>query len=99
MTARTMRVLKEARPLAWPWCAVIVAGVLPLVQPYHPIAEIGPIMCLLGIPLLASLALGNEFQHRTFSLLLSQPVDRMAIWGEKVGVTMVAVISAAVVVL
>ena len=48
----------------------------------------------LGIPLLASLPLGDEFQHRTISLLLSQPIDRMKIWREKLSVTAVAAVSA-----
>jgi len=97
MNAKTTRIFKEVRSLFWPWCAVIIAGVLPLVQPYHPIAETSPFVCFLGIPLLASLALGNEFQYRTLSLLLSQPVNRMEIWGEKLSVTAVAVLAAALV--
>jgi ABC-type transport system involved in multi-copper enzyme maturation permease subunit len=109
MNAKSTRILKEARTLLWPWCAVIIAGVLPLVQPSQWIpwpswapgpssAEpIGFIGFFLGIPLLAVLSLGNEFQHRTLSLLLTQPVDRMEIWGEKLSVTVVAVLSAALV--
>ena len=97
MNAKTTRILKEARPLLWPWCAVATAGVLPLVQPLHSIADISSIGFFLGIPLLATLSLGNEFQHRTLSLLLTQPVDRMEIWGEKLSVTVVAVLSATLV--
>ena len=97
MNAKTTRMLKEARPLLWPWCGVIIAGVLPLVPAAHSIAWISPIGFFAGIPLLASLSLGNEFQHRTLSLLLAQPIDRMEIWGEKLSVTVVAVLSAALV--
>jgi len=97
MNAKTTRILKEARPLLWPWCAVAIAGVLPLFQPLHSIADISSIGFFLGIPLLATLSLGNEFQHRTLSLLLTEPVDRMEIWGEKLSVTVVAVLSAALV--
>jgi hypothetical protein len=97
MNAKTTRILKEARPLLWPLCAVAIAGVLPLIQPLHSIADISSIGFFLGIPLLATLSLGNEFQHRTLSLLLTQPVDRMEIWGEKLSVTVVAVLSAALV--
>jgi len=79
MNAKTTRILKEARPLLWPWCAVAIAGVLPLFQPLHSIADISSIGFFLGIPLLATLSLGNEFQHRTLSILLTQPVDRMEI--------------------
>jgi hypothetical protein len=41
---------------------------------------------------LAVLPLGNEFQHRTLPLLLSQPAERMRIWAEKMGITLVAVL-------
>ncbi|MGA3168995.1 MAG: hypothetical protein ABSF14_23080 [Terriglobia bacterium] len=97
MDAKTTRILKEARPLFWPWCAVAAAGVLPLAHPPQSIGLISPIGFFLGIPLLATLSLGNEFQHRTLSLLLSQPVDRMEIWGEKLSVIVVAVVSAVLV--
>ena len=52
---------------------------------------------MLGIPLLATLPMGNEFQHRTLPLLLSQPISRMKIWSEKLSVTIVAVVSVALV--
>jgi len=94
MNAKTTRILKEARPLFWPWCAVAAAGVLPLAHPPQLIELIWPIGFFLGIPLLATLPLGNEFEHRTLSLLLSQPIGRMKIWGEKLSVTVVAVLSA-----
>ncbi|MFZ2158749.1 MAG: hypothetical protein WAV72_21875, partial [Bradyrhizobium sp.] len=103
MTAKTTRILKEARPLFWPWCAVSLAGLLPLLRQSNPwLHGIGiEGICVLGvgvgIPLLATLSFGNEFQHRTLSLLLTQPVDRMEIWGEKLRVTVVAVLSAALV--
>ncbi len=111
MNAKTMRILKEARSLFWPWCAVIIAGVLPLLKQSHSARMVGgsvwgvlhliePISFLgffVGIPVLATLSLGNEFQHRTLQLLLSQPVGRMEIWGEKMSVTIVAVLSAALV--
>src|SRR5271157_3589231 len=93
MNARTTRLLKETHPLLWPWCAVALAGALPLVYPLGWT----PLIYLIGffvVPVLATLSLGNEFQHRTLSLLLSQPVGRTRIWGEKLGVTVVAVASA-----
>ena len=93
----SQRMYKEARPLFWPWCAVVLAGALPLVRPLHSIAWISSFGILLGIPLLASVAIGNEFQHRTLSLLLSQPVRRIEIWREKLSVTVVAVVSAALI--
>jgi ABC-type transport system involved in multi-copper enzyme maturation permease subunit len=105
MTAK--RILKEARPLMWPWCAVTVVSVLTLVLDQshfslhgipHSIAEaIYALGFLAGISLLATLSLGNEFQHRTLSLLLTQPADRMEIWSEKFTVTLMAVLSAALI--
>src|SRR5205807_676243 len=93
--------------LFWPWCAVIIAGALRLVeqsdsallrggalQGIHPLVEaISFLGFFVGIPLLATLSLGNEFHHRTLQLLLSQPVSRMEIWSEKLIVTIVAVLS------
>jgi hypothetical protein len=92
MAAKTTRILKDARPLMLPWCAVALAGALPLV---YPVAWT-TLIYLIGffvVPVLATLSLGDEFQHRTFSLLLSQPVGRMRIWGEKLSITVVAVVS------
>jgi ABC-type transport system involved in multi-copper enzyme maturation permease subunit len=108
MSVKTTRILKEVRSLFWPWCAVIAAGVVPLLQESHfaPTAGgsilgalhwIEPISFLgfvLGIPLLATLSMGNEFQHGTLPLLLSQPIGRMEIWKEKLSVMVVAVLSA-----
>ncbi len=49
----------------------------------------------IGLPLLAAFSLGNDFDDGTFSLLLSQPIDRMQLWREKFGTTIVAVLTAA----
>jgi ABC-type transport system involved in multi-copper enzyme maturation permease subunit len=107
MNAKTMRIVKEARSLFWPWCAVIIAGALPLVGESHSALIAGPwwgvhylieplsfLGFFLGIPLLATLSMGNEFQHRTLPLLLSQPIDRIEIWREKMSVSIVATLSA-----
>ncbi len=111
MTPKTTRILKEARILFWPWLVVVLAGALRLVDTSHPALYgrglfstvhnfIEPASFLgffIGIPLLATLSLGNEFQHRTLALLLSQPIRRMEIWSEKFSVTIIAVVSAALV--
>ena len=88
------RMYKEARPLFWPWCAVVCAGAVPLLHPPYPLAEISGLGFLLGMPLLAALPFGNEFQNRTFSLLLSQPISRMEIWREKLSITAIVVFTA-----
>jgi len=97
MDAKTTRILKEARPLFWPWCAVALSTASPLFRPLHSVECISVLGLFLGVPLLATLPLGNEFQYRTFPLLLSQPVGRMKIWREKLLVSAVAVVSAVLV--
>ncbi|MGH9669088.1 MAG: hypothetical protein ACRD3A_03140 [Terriglobales bacterium] len=112
MNSTTTRLLKEARVLFWPWCVVTIAGALRLVQRSsdsdffdfetlsvlpHLLAAIGVLCVFLGFALLATLSLGCEFQYGTLSLLLSQPVSRMRIWAEKMSVTAVAVLSAALI--
>ena len=88
------RIYKEARPLFWPWCAVALTAVLPLVYSWRLVGGAIPLGFIFGIALLANLAFGSEFHHRTFSLLLSQPVSRMEIWREKLGVTLGVALSA-----
>jgi ABC-type transport system involved in multi-copper enzyme maturation permease subunit len=87
---------KEARALLWPWCGVVAAGAMPLLFPHSgKAAELNYLSFFFGIPLLATLALGNEFHHRTVSLWLTQPASRMQLWGEKMSVMCAAVLSAA----
>ncbi|HEV2352300.1 MAG TPA: PHB depolymerase family esterase [Terriglobia bacterium] len=97
MNAKTTRLLKEARLLFWPWCAVILLSALPLFHINHGLSDISVVLGCLGIPMLAVLSLGNEFHHHTFSLLFTQPVSRMEIWSEKMSVTLLAALSAALV--
>jgi len=91
------RIYKEARPLFWPWCAVVLAGALPLLRPPAPLGAISQLVLALGIPLLATLPFGTEFQNRTFSLLLSQPISRMEIWWEKLSITAIVVFTASLI--
>src|SRR5262245_8049124 len=100
MNAR-VRMMADARSLFWPWCAVATVGILSLLRlPRLPggvdseaIAAFG--FCI-GVPLLATLAFGNEFQFGTLSSLLSQPIERSRIWREKSLVITLAVLSAAI---
>lgn len=95
MNPRIVRIKKEARALFWPWCAVMVAGTLPVFFPHSPsAAKIDVLGFFFGLPLLATLSLGNEFYHRTFSLWLTQPASRMQLLGDKMGVMCAAVLSA-----
>src|ERR1700688_2943285 len=107
MDARTVRIMREARPLLWPWVFVTSGGTLPWLVSishydefslfYRFLTFASVLGFWIGLPLLATLPLGNEFQHRTIGLLLSQPVDRLKIWAEKWSVTIIAVLSAALV--
>src|SRR5438093_4796117 len=105
MSAKVIRLKKEVRALLWPWCVVVTAAVLPVILPHNfgldatrsNLAEgISFLGFVIGIPLLAVLALGNEFQYRTLSLWLSQPCGRMQLWGEKLIVSSAAVALATV---
>src|SRR5262249_27589317 len=88
MSARRTRIIKEARAIFWPWCAVMLAEGVTWLS-YRPGVEAGllwPEISLtfwIGVPILATLPLGAEFQHRTLPVLLSQPIDRMKLWSEK----------------
>jgi polyhydroxybutyrate depolymerase len=97
MSPSATRMMKEARGLLRPWCGVVILSALPLFHVGRTLSETSVALCSLGIPMLATLSLGYEFQHRTFSLLLSQPVSRIKIWGEKMSVAVVAVLSVALV--
>jgi hypothetical protein len=92
---RFVRIKKEARALFWPWCAVVAAGALAMLFPHSSsAAKIDVLGFFFGLPLLATLSLGNEFYQRTFSLWLTQPAGRMQLWGEKMSVMCAAVLSA-----
>lgn len=100
MAGVSSRTMKEVHALFVPWCAVMFLCTVPLLwDPVNP----GGIQTILqtlgaciGIPLLASLSFGEEFDNQTLALLLSQPIDRMKIWQEKWRVTSVAVLLAVI---
>src|SRR6516165_585012 len=101
MTGQNLRIMKEVRALFWPWCAVTMLGALnsfPFGPQFKQLA--GPFSTFgffAGIPLLAVLSFGNEFQYKTISLLLTQPVSRQQVWREKLVVMLAAVVSACLV--
>jgi hypothetical protein len=103
-----MQLVQEARPLAWPWVLTLAAGIYSAVILSRPVTfwpvsawhETAGIVLYLGvffaIPLLAILPIGNEFQHRTLALRLSQPVPRQTFWTHKILVAIAAVVPLAV---
>ncbi len=82
----TVRLMKEGREL-WP---VFAATVLFIAVPYliwgQQAGSCGMVAFGLGCAVMGASAFGNEFHHRTFPLLLSQPIARPALWCEKMGV-------------
>ena len=97
MNARMIRMKKEARALFWAWCAVVTAGALPVILLNSYTKKLNLLSFFVGVPLLAALSLGNEFQQRTLTLWLTQPFSRMQLWGEKISVMLAAALSAALV--
>jgi ABC-type transport system involved in multi-copper enzyme maturation permease subunit len=101
MIATKTRILKEARTLFWPWCAVSLLGAVNLLPFEHQRKDFRELFSIVGffagMPLLAVLSFGNEFQYKTISLLLTEPVDRQQIWREKLVVMLAAVFSACLV--
>jgi uncharacterized membrane protein len=93
--ARIIRIKKEARAIFWPWLAIVIAGALPALLPHSSAAAKVNVLCFFfGIPLLATLPLGYEFYHHTFSLWLTQPSSRLELWAEKMSVMVGAVLTA-----
>jgi hypothetical protein len=88
--------IKEFRALLFPWSVAVAAAILmPLANILNAVHVIeggafaGFILGLLTFVFFASLLaigalpFGAEFQHRTFPLLLSQPIRRSLIWRHK----------------
>jgi hypothetical protein len=103
MSGQNIRVLKEARSLFWPWCLVMAMSTLNVFSTAGDrgfaswMASMSSLGFFIGMPLLAVLPFGSEFQHRTISSLLAQPVARFQIWTEKFIVMLAAVVSASMV--
>src|SRR5229473_2142620 len=97
MNAGIIRMKKEARALFWPWCAVVIAGALPVILLNGYTKKLCMVSFFIGVPILAALAIGNEFQQRTLSLWLTQPLSRRQLWGEKMSVALAMALSAALV--
>ncbi len=84
MNANTrLRLWKETRALLPMWAAIAgLMGLSLLIERFDALAFSWSVYAF-GCVLLGSFVVGQEFQHRTMGLLLSQPVPRLRIWGEK----------------
>ena len=79
------------------WIVFVLAGLLKVVPwPMPFLKDIGlvgsAIAYWVGVPLLAAMPFASEFQYGTISSLMSQPVERKAVW---TGKTLVAFVSVA----
>jgi hypothetical protein len=109
MSAQILRLRKEVRAMFWPWCVVVLARIISHPGVVGPPAMmtsgltrafldiLGGGTFWIGMPLLAVVPLGMEFQYRTELLLFSQPVSRNGIWREKWVVMVGAIVSSAAV--
>ena len=89
------RLIKEARDLLPTFASMLALIVLPYV--FLPAGGFGLVVLGIACVVMAGSSFGNEFQYRTFSLLLSQPIARSALWREKMlvlGAGMMAILAA-----
>src|SRR5260370_24635750 len=80
------RIQKETRDLLPFAAATVLLIVLPCViwrNSAEAVGAFGAFAFGWGCAVMGGVSFGNEFQRRTFSLLLSQPVPRSVIWREK----------------
>jgi hypothetical protein len=103
MTASSVRMMKEFRLLAWPWLAVTTASLLAFATVSSDLKGFQEAMSLLcqvgifaGLPLLAALSLGAEFQYNTLGLNFAQPIDRRDVWQSKFTITVLALLLPAI---
>ena len=84
MNANTrLRLWKETRALLPTWAATAALVALPFLLRAEQPMEFAIPAYWLGCALLGPVCMGQEFQHRTMGLLLSQPVSRRRLWWEK----------------
>jgi hypothetical protein len=91
MNIATVRLGKEMRALIGTWSLLAAIGLIAFAHPFrHDFGFSWDLLLLarlagfwVGLPLLATLSIGHEFQNRTAPLLLAQPVLRSQIWQEK----------------
>ena len=77
------RLIKEARDLLPFFAGVLVVIIWPYLIWHEYAAVFGYVTFGLGCVVLGGCSFGNELHNRTLSLLLSQPIDRAALWREK----------------
>lgn len=89
---------KDARQLLLPWSLVTAGALLSFVHfsagPHYwgpsDFSWLVPLGAFLGVPFLAATVYGHEFQHRSMTLLISQPVERRTVWRQKLLISVLA---------
>ena len=88
----TAHLQKELRALATPAAVVLAATLagtwgLSGAEVFSTLrglrGQAGLLAFILGTPFLAALSFGNEFQHRTLVLSMTQPISRASLWLDK----------------
>jgi len=78
----TARLRNEARALLPYWAGTLAATAAPHLLGSRG-AELSWFSYCFGCALLGGVSFGHEIQHRTFPMLLSQPISRSVIWRDK----------------
>ena len=92
------RLIKETRALLPMFECTLPLIVVPSL--IWPLQGFGYLALGVACVVMAGSSFGTEFQHRTISLLLSQPIPRSIIWREKMlvlGAGMVTILAALIV--
>ena len=93
------RLLKETRNLLPMFAGTLLLIAVPYLIFHLNDAALGYVAFGLACMVMGGSSFGNEFQHRTISLLLSQPIPRSVIWREKMLVLGAGMAASAIVLL
>jgi ABC-type transport system involved in multi-copper enzyme maturation permease subunit len=77
------RIRKEARTLLPAMVVTLLSVAVPLIISGHKAARFGCFPLVFGFVTIGAISFGNEFQHRTIQMLLTQPIARTTVWLEK----------------
>src|SRR4051812_47340715 len=77
------RLIKETRSLLPTFAVILLSITVPYIIWGQDAVLFSLAMLVLGSVTMGAIPFGNEFQHRTLPMLLSQPVKRAMLWREK----------------
>src|SRR5437764_188779 len=84
--------VKEVCVILFYWVGMLVAVTAPFAAGRHG-QDLAWFSYCFGCALLGGMSFGHELQHRTMSMLLSQPIARGAIWRAKMLVLAAAIVT------